>query len=98
MWKESNSTWVCRVGLDGLSCPFQRDRQMATFVESVPSLPACPLYQSFGPINTVTPITTTYLQENKPVGSCARHTTSTRTKDFSVPRKALSPGFGGAHF
>lgn len=36
MWKESNSTQECRVGLDGLSCPFQRDGQTATFVSQCP--------------------------------------------------------------
>lgn len=65
-----------------LSLP--KGRADGKLCESVPSLPACPLYQSFGPINTVTPITTTsYLQENKPVGKLCK--TRNIYKNYGFP-------------
>lgn len=88
-------------GLGGL-CSFpskgtHRSQANSSLCESVPALPDCPLHQSFEPINTGTPTTTTsYLQENKPVREVVQDTeqTSTRTKDSTLPGKPFNPGYG----
>lgn len=63
-------TWVnCALPSKGA----HRTQADSDVYESVPTLPACPLHQSFEPINTVTLISTTsYLQENMTVGELCK--------------------------
>lgn len=97
--------WVCRGGISGLcSLPSKgahRAQANSNLCESAPTLPACPLHESFEPIDTGTPITTTsYLQENKPVRKVVQDTeqTSTGTKGSTLPGKPFNPGFWGLTF
>lgn len=69
-----NPTALGCAGVDLMDRPFplkgQADNNLC---ESIPSLPACPLNQSFEPADTGTPITTTSsLQENKPIGKLCK--------------------------
>ena len=96
-----NPAALGRGGLGGL-CSFPSkgthgSQANSSLCESAPTLPNCPLHQSFEPINTGTPTTpTSYLQENKPVREVVQDTeqTSTRTKDSTLPGKPFNPGCG----
>lgn len=99
--KVFKSLWSCRKNLTTLgvhswtwvNCALpskgaHRAQADSNVHQSVPTLPACPLDQSFEPINTVTLISTTsYLQEKKTVGKLCK----TPNKHLREPRAPPPP-------
>lgn len=94
MWKEANSTWGCRVGLDGLSFPFKRTSRQQPL--GAPALSAC---LSFVPVFWTSEYGDTHNYNLLAAGKWANRgvvqdtkQTSTRTEDVILPRKPPNPG------